>query len=109
MMLGFLKDKVIVILATLFMVSLLSNAVLYVRVYFKDQNISALNEKIVQIDAVSKAKEEIYNKRVESYEYAIEEITQFYDFELKNIDDFKKDDNETECDSAARLLSGFKY
>jgi hypothetical protein len=47
--------------------------------------------------------------RMKTYDKDVLAITQFYDFELSKITDFKKDDNETECDASFRMLRGFKF
>lgn len=109
MILGFLKDKVVVILATLVMVSLLVNAVMTIIIHFKEQNIITLNTKLLQIEAVSKVKEAEHLKRVKSYDEAMEEIGRYYAGVSVEVDNFVKDDNETECESATRLFRGFKY
>lgn len=61
------------------------------------------------IEAQSKEAARKHKKRIESYEYAIDEIASYYNETISEIDSFTKDEHETECEAASRMLNSFKY
>lgn len=50
-----------------------------------------------------------YVRDVDSYEYAIKEISEYFIAERTEVENFTKDKDETDCDAANRLLNSFKY
>lgn len=69
----------------------------------------SLKNQLVLIEAQSKEAERKHKQRVESYEYAMSEIANYYNEAILEIEHFKKDAHETECQASARLLNSFKY
>lgn len=106
---AFLQGKAVTILTTLLMASFLFNGVLYAMLYFTEQQLDTCkaNEQVSAI--ISKSEKDRYTREVASYDKAIIDIAHYYDGELKSINEFTKDENETECDSAYRVLRTFKY
>lgn len=89
----------------------MAGVILYLSVYSWAEHNSKVNCQLqAKVNSeIARQERDLYDSRIASYDSAILDITQFYDFELKNIDDFKKDDNETECDASYRILREFKY
>ncbi len=61
-----------------------------------------------QNDALLKDKEE-YERKLKELPKEIEKITTRYKVIYENIDNFKKDENETDCNASYRFLSTFNY
>lgn len=66
-----------------------------------------LNSKVAS--EIAKYEIEENKKQLANYDKIVLDITTFYDGEIDSINQFTKDDNETDCESATRLLRGFKY
>lgn len=66
-----------------------------------------LNSKVAS--ELAKYEMEENKKQLANYDKILVDITTFYDGEIDNINQFAKDSNETECDSAYRILRTFKY
>lgn len=66
-------------------------------------------DKVTLILAQSKESKRKYDERVESYEYARDEVARYYNEAIEAIEEFKRGDNETYCDAANRLFDNAKY
>lgn len=58
---------------------------------------------------IAKRDIEQYKEQIKTHDNDILAITKFYDEEIIELNNFKKDDNETECDASYRVLRDFKY
>jgi len=58
---------------------------------------------------IAKEQKALYDKAVSGYEYGIKQIAKRYESEIVEIDSFKRNDDEDECQASFRMLNGFKY
>ena len=71
--------------------------------------VKALNDRSIQCETNTKIKEAEYKRNIKSYEEAMDDIAKFYDIKLKEVSDFKKGDNETDCEASYRFLNTVSY
>lgn len=50
-----------------------------------------------------------YDERLNAYKYARDEVAKYYTEAIEAIENFKRGDNETECEAADRFFDGVKY
>lgn len=70
---------------------------------------SELKAKLERITTESAESKRIFNERIEAYKYARDEVAKYYNEAIEAIENFKRGDNETECEAADRLFSSVKY
>lgn len=66
-------------------------------------------DKVTLILAQSKESKRKYDERVKSYEYARDEVAKYYNEAIDAIEEFKRGDNETDCEAANRLFNNAQY
>lgn len=92
------------IVALLVIVSMLSIALAV--------TLDSLEEKTEQLTTIKAQRDNErarYVRYMHSYDEAIKSIVKYYDTEITQVKDFKRRDNETDCEAANRLLTGFRY
>ena len=71
--------------------------------------VKSLNDANIRCKTTTKIKEAEYKLNIKSYEDAMDDIAKFYDIKLREISDFKKGDNETDCEASYRFLNTVSY
>ena len=71
--------------------------------------VKSLNDANVKCKTTTKIKEAEYKRNLKSYEDAIDDIAKFYNIKLQEVSDFKKGDNETDCEASYRFLNTISY
>lgn len=77
--------------------------------YFTYQELESSKEELTSIKAQRDNERQRYQRYMTSYDDAIKSIVKYYDTEIIQVKDFKRRDNETDCEAANRLLDSFKY
>lgn len=85
------------------------NTILIALLAYVDHDRDKYKLQVQVITAKADDLERKYNKRIKNYDYAIKEISKYYDKEIKDLKSFQRRVNETDCEAANRLLSNFRY
>ncbi len=71
--------------------------------------LGACRAELTRIDAVAAEQKRRYEVSVRNYEDAIIKTANAYEEDIRKIEEFKGEANETSCQSAERMFDGFSY
>lgn len=71
--------------------------------------VKSLNDKVITCKANTSIQKNKYEKDIAGYKKAIDDIVDFYDKKIEDIDTFKRRDDETDCEAGKRFLDSFSY
>jgi len=90
-------------------ITIIISAIVLVLLIIVGWYIKSLNDENIECKVNTKLQKQKHKTEIQRYEKDIKSIVSFYDGKIKDVDNFKKGKDETDCQAGKRFLDSASY